>query len=335
VIALVALVVVQVIFVWMTVIWQYQQEQKIARHIAAIGGDVWTSYYGPNWFPGSWRRTFPYFNRIDYVGFGTHNNRPWVNIVPENLTVELGSLRELRELNLGDNHLSELVHWSSHGRGFTNLYSLSINGTAVTNAEIKRIADLTNLTDLSLRDAEIDDSGVEQLKRLINLRSLKIRNSHVTDAGLKHLAELKHLERLDLERSQITDKGLEYLKSLKNLDSIWLNDTSISDAGVEHLTGLKALTYVGLGGTQISDTGLERLVTLVGLQGLSLQYTQVTDAGLESLKTLSKLKFIELDDTQATDEWRAMLRANRPAGTVWPILPGRQNERVEQSKGEQ
>ena len=53
VIALVLIAIVQLTFVWLTVVLPYQQEQRIARKIEALGGFINSVYVGSNSTPQS------------------------------------------------------------------------------------------------------------------------------------------------------------------------------------------------------------------------------------------------------------------------------------------
>lgn len=94
---------------------------------------------------------------------------------------------------------------------------------------------LTNLRSLDLTDSEVTDAGLEHLKGLSGLSSLYLKGTQITDAGLEHLAELASLEVLFLADTQITDAGLEHLKGLTNLRELPLYGSQVTDEGVKDL----------------------------------------------------------------------------------------------------
>ncbi len=81
----------------------------------------------------------------------------------------------------------------------------------------------------------VTDADLKNLKELKGLGSLGLADTQITDSGLKDLKELKDLWRLDLTSTQITDAGLKDRKELKGLKSLCLAGTKISDAGLKDL----------------------------------------------------------------------------------------------------
>ena len=74
------------------------------------------------------------------------------------------------------------------------------------------LKDLTNLETLVLNDTQITDVGLEHLKGLTKLKKLSLRNTRITDAGLVHLKGLTNLESLNCRSTQVTDKGVKKLQ---------------------------------------------------------------------------------------------------------------------------
>ena len=56
-----------------------------------------------------------------------------------------------------------------------------------------QLANLTNLSSLELYGTQVTDTGLKEITRLKNLTSLGLGATKVTDAGLKNLANLKNL----------------------------------------------------------------------------------------------------------------------------------------------
>ena len=57
---------------------------------------------------------------------------------------------------------------------------------------------MTNLQSLNLTYTKVTDAGLAHLKGLTRLQSLQFEATQVTDAGLKHLKGLTQLQSLDL-----------------------------------------------------------------------------------------------------------------------------------------
>ena len=279
----IAWVVMTVMFVSI-VLLPYQREKRIARQTEAVGGKVETFYCGPLWImamPFGWDST-PLFDRIVSIRFTNAGQA-----VTSNLLAEIGSLKRLEWLDLGNTQVSDTE--LKHFKGLTSLYELDLNGTQVSNI------------------------GLEHLKGMTNLKALTLGRTNVTD--LEHLKHLNGLIRLSLKGTKVTDAGLKYLNCPGNLD---LSGTQVTDTGLEHLKGQTQLVTLILSGTTITDTGVEHLDGLTNLVTLDLVATQVTDTGLEHLKGLKTLNRLCLNSTQTTPNGRAMLRLALPSCNIEP-----------------
>jgi RNA polymerase sigma factor (sigma-70 family) len=210
---------------------------------------------------------------------------------------------------------------------------VDLSSSAVTDADLKCLADLgdvgelwlgrTKITDrglghlrplrrlhtLILIDAPVTDRGLAHLRGLGSLRALNLTRTRVTDAGLEHLRGLRHLERLMLTGAAVTDKGLEAVARFPQLLTLRLGRTRVTDAGLAHLRGLRRLEWLDLGGTAVTDRGLEDLTPLVRLKALALTGTRVTDKGMAALKGLKGLRRLYLSQTRVGDGGLRQLRA--------------------------
>lgn len=119
--------------------------------------------------------------------------------------------------------------------------------------DIAALGKLTNLTSVSLTDTQISDEDTKVLANLTNLTSLTLNNSHVTN--LDFLANLTALTNIGFNKAadnpdKISD--LSPLKKLVNLSTIQLANNDISDISV-----LRNITAIpenfGLSGNHIFD----------------------------------------------------------------------------------
>ena len=72
--------------------------------------------------------------------------------------------------------------------------------------------DLTELRSLSLSGTKVTDAGVKELAGLKNLEQLRLSGTAVTDAAVKDLSGMKSLRMLDVGGSKISEAGLEALE---------------------------------------------------------------------------------------------------------------------------
>ena len=112
--------------------------------------------------------------------------------------------------NLSDSVLVNL-------KGLTQLQTLDLNGTKVTDAGLMHFIGLPRLDYLSLANTAVSDAGLAQLNGLTRLRILNLIGTQVTDAGLARLNGLTKLQMLELHATKVTDAGVEDLqKALPN-----------------------------------------------------------------------------------------------------------------------
>ena len=93
------------------------------------------------------------------------------------------------------------------------------------------ISNLTDITTLVMANSDVTDESLKFLAKLENLVDLDLRNTQITDEGLRILAQLPKLRYLQLEGTQVTDDGFrEHLLFKESIVKIDLTRTSVSEA---------------------------------------------------------------------------------------------------------
>jgi hypothetical protein len=200
----------------------------------------------------------------------------------------------------------------AHLSGVTNLTSLILDGTQVSDEGLKHLKGLERLDELRLSGTQVGNSGLAHLRGLTNLRFIDLRETKISDAGLAHLKSMTKLTRLDLPGTQVGNSGLAHLKDMTNLNSLNLEKTKLSDSGLAHLQGLTQLTYLSLAQTKVSDLGLKYLKGMTQLADLQLNKTQVSDPGVGHLLVLKKLTDLHLEYTRVSARGHDTLRTAFP-----------------------
>ena len=185
---------------------------------------------------------------------------PRKKIVDEDLTACKG-FTHLKNLHLADTHASDKALLLMSIRDKTELESLMLEFTDVTDASLKEVENATNLQSLYAGGVTgITDKGLGYLEKCSKLKKLVLfGNRNITDVGLKNISGLTKLEVLNLRGSRITDEGLKELKGMTNLRRLILWDTAITDAGLEHLKVLTKLELVYLKNTKTTEKGIAEL----------------------------------------------------------------------------
>ncbi len=100
---------------------------------------------------------------------------------------------------------------------------------------LELVRHLTQLRTLSLYETQVTDAGLVNLRGLTHITNLNLRKTKVTDAGLADLSGLTQLETLDLGGTHVTDAGVVYLNSMTRLHCLVVEETQITDAGIAEL----------------------------------------------------------------------------------------------------
>jgi hypothetical protein len=133
-------------------------------------------------------------------------------------------------------------------------------GGQMTDAVLKRIADLDQLTRLELGSSQqLTDDGLQHLARMPQLRDLDLSNypgSRITDRGLEVLRQLPELRAFQIcWQPGITDAGVANLRSCHHLESVDLLGTRTGDGAIQALTGKRHLRRFKTG-RLVTDAGI-------------------------------------------------------------------------------
>ncbi len=158
---------------------------------------------------------------------------------------------QLKSLSLGHSGVSDT--WAAKIAECRELRFLELTYTKITDDGLKNIAKLPDLQHFNLSSYVVTDAGIGHLERLPALGHLSLRASRLTDQSLKHLTHMKKLNRIDLHGSGypghvvgscFTIDGIRQLKELPNLQDLYLTNLESANgfAGLKELTQLRSLT---------------------------------------------------------------------------------------------
>ena len=160
---------------------------------------------------------------------------------------------------------------------FTNLKTLKLGRTWVTDSSLIRISNLLHLEELDLRDTRVTDVGVARLSACTNLKKLNLHNTMISGTAFRNLIALEKLVDLDVSRNRgdtkwsgrldlssgITDQGLAYISKLDWIERINLKcyhcKPVLTANGVRCLSNLKQLKEIGIYGLPINEEMLSNL----------------------------------------------------------------------------
>lgn len=132
----------------------------------------------------------------------------------------IGQLKNLKRLNLTSARVSDAGLEKITGLSQLVEFNLNSFGNSqpVGDAGMVHLAKLTQLETLVLSNTHLTDDGLKNLQDLSSVRRLYVYGTQVTDAGLKHLHGMAQMEVFRAGATDVTEEGLLDLKEkLPNL----------------------------------------------------------------------------------------------------------------------
>ncbi|KAJ8393510.1 hypothetical protein AAFF_G00059830 [Aldrovandia affinis] len=185
------------------------------------------------------------------------------------VTVELQSLVNLTELDLSQNH-------------FTQIQDIGLNN-------------LTELITLYLEENQVKDLPDFCLKDLASLEELYINHNQISSIGPKAFLGLGNLLRLHLNSNKLVAIDSHWFESLPNLEILMIGENPIlglQDMNFRPLSKLHSLVLAGMG---LNDVPPEAFQGLDYLESLSFFDNKLTSVPKDALRSLSNLKFLDLN----------------------------------------
>lgn len=136
--------------------------------------------------------------------------------------------------------------------------SLNVEGTAISDEQLRLIGCCRPLTSLSLGNTAISDRGLPHLAPLTNLLTLYVDRTKVSSAGLKDIAQLKSLKILGLGSTAVAD-DVGPLTELPHLEWLLLSGIPITDAMVQSLVAMPNLSHLSIHECTISEQAIAQI----------------------------------------------------------------------------
>ncbi len=131
-------------------------------------------------------------------------------------------------------------------------------GRLVSEDRLREYKVFDRVVSVSLERTAVADAELALLCGLTHLRTLTLDRTAVTDAGLAHLSGTS-LKALSLCDTTVSDAGLAHLSGLTSLQILFLSGTAVTDTGLAHLRGMTKLRELSVDGTSVTETGVERI----------------------------------------------------------------------------
>lgn len=201
----------------------------------------------------------------------------------------------------------------------TSLKSLTLGGQpgTLTDDNLARLSGLSNLESLSLEGSVLSDDGYRHFAAFPRLQRLALFHpsrdrADFTGSGLAHLRHVPSLTRLTFAGATAGDEYLLAVSQIGHLKEFaeWHNKETAD--GLRHLLQLRSLTSLKLGQRlpnygkptppSLDDSTLAVIAQMPSLEKLDLQEARLSMAGLSQLQDLPHLKELHVKWVHAPPE---------------------------------
>jgi len=160
-----------------------------------------------------------------------------------------------------------------------------------------------HVTGISLRGTWVEDADLRRLNQYPALSVLDLSLTHISDGGMQDIKDLRGISDFNLYFAEyVTDEGVAAIKDWKQLKRLNLHGTKAGDSALEHIAGITSLESLDVGSTLMTDVGLERLTMLTNLKELTMGGNELGDAGLQALRQMPNLTYLDLSGRQGNDK---------------------------------
>eukprot|EP00029_Vermamoeba_vermiformis_P008150 TRINITY_DN3731_c0_g1_i1.p1 TRINITY_DN3731_c0_g1~~TRINITY_DN3731_c0_g1_i1.p1 ORF type:complete len:545 (-),score=107.67 TRINITY_DN3731_c0_g1_i1:68-1702(-) len=231
----------------------------------------------------------------------------------------------LNVLDLQNNYRFDDATLEFVANHLTNLNTLNISFTSVTDKGLQSISKMTKLLQVDLAGLELNDKNTQCLASLTRLKDLCLDNTragtesirnltsltslymnfckHVDDDTLSVIAKsLPKLKRLQFYATEVTDDGVSHLQQLSDLKFLLLSGVYLTDVSVMYLYPLTQLQDLCvINAPQITGEYMAESLECVKLKTINLEFTSCTDEALQALTKFTELEDIRIGGTQVSD----------------------------------
>jgi hypothetical protein len=168
--------------VWSLFLMPYQAQSRAIASLKEVGARMTiASAEGPQWQRSLVETVLGKDAFVDVLSLDLAETK-----TDDSFATSIGSLRQLRELN--------------------------IDRCDITDSATVSISGLTRLNSLSMRYTGISDLTLSRLAKLPSLKQLHLTGTKVTDRGLTYLCNVNSLEQVYVRWTPVTPAGADALK---------------------------------------------------------------------------------------------------------------------------
>jgi hypothetical protein len=173
----------------------------------------------------------------------------------------------------------------------TNVNSLYLNGTGVTDETLKKMSGFKDLQYLALGHTKVTAAGIGAVSGL-PIKHVAMEGCELSEDAFKEFGKMAALEELWLPDAKMKADWLKHIARLPKLRDLNLMRADFDDAAVKHVTTLPSLASLTLNDTNLGDTGFQELLKMPKLQSLYVDSTKVTKEVYQKAKKENPKRFL-------------------------------------------
>ena len=213
----------------------------------------------------------------------------------------LKGLSNLRVLTLNEIHSLTPECWDFLCE-LTQLETVNLVGTRITNKDVEKLTRLTSLKELNLSQTQVSDAAFTHLAEIENLQILRLEmNSLIDGSGLQAFSKSKTkppLRELHSFRTKINIAGLKHVKGIPNLELLNIADILLTDQQVQDLKGTNNVKTLNVSFNRLTTASMPVFATMKNLEDLDLQNIDtINDACLAALSKVRGLRSLNVTRT--------------------------------------
>lgn len=226
-------------------------------------------------------------------------NELHLSTIPRNIS------SDTQVLLLQSNNISVVT---SELRALANLTELDLSQNHFSQIQDVGLSNLTQLVTLYLEENQIKELPDFCMKDLVSLEELYINHNQISSIGPHAFSGLGNLLRLHLNSNKLVAIDSQWFESLPNLEILMIGENPIlglEDMNFRPLSKLHSLVLAGMGLREIPSGAFQGLEYL---ESLSFFDNKLTEVPRDALRALPNLKFLDLNKNpivyvQAGDFW--------------------------------
>ncbi len=193
---------------------------------------------------------------------------------------------------------------------------LVLNGSKVTDKGMRAVLHCTNIRSIHLQRTGVTDDTLKKLAAFKKLDYVALDKTKVTGVGLDAISGLP-IKHVAMEDCVLTEDAFKSFGKMTALEELWLPDAKMKAEWLKHVATLPKLKEINLMGADFDDAAVKHVKSMPSLQNLTLNNTNLGDTGFEELLKAEKLKRLFVDETKVSKDVYLKAKKEHPKMSLY------------------